>query len=122
MSAWWGEIHATLRPMLQRMRGDRAASLLYLFASLAINDPSSRHLVVPDADWIDAATERAVAGFGQLQVEDVARLICALAALGHTAKWLPHISVLMETSSATWSKADHSVIKRAWTKMGRLGA
>lgn len=53
----------------------------------------------------------------------MAQLLCALVRLrlDPATSWLPRLTLLLETRSALFSKADHDVIQRAWRALGKPG-
>ena len=59
------------------------------------------------------------ADFAIMEAIHVARLICALVRLRHdpSTSWLQRLTLLVETRSALFSKADHEVIQRAWSEL-----
>ena len=51
----------------------------------------------------------------------MAQLLCALVRLrlDSATSWLQRLTLLVETRSALFSKADHDVIQRAWRALGK---
>jgi hypothetical protein len=117
---WWKRVYAALEAHLDASSLSSLPSLLYFIASIVIASRRLPHPVPhPETRFVDRIMERVLDRFLELSAEDVARVLCGLVGLGVGASWLPRVSLAIETNSASFSRADHLLIQRAWIKMGQ---
>ena len=119
---WWSRVYEALDGHLDDLSSSTLPSLLYFIASHVIASRKQLHPVpTPDARLVDRVMEKILSGTGAAigDAEDVARVLCGLVGLGGS-KWLPQVSHRIETISASFSRADHLLIQKAWMRMDRV--